>query len=231
MSASLPSNIRVSRHPCLRAKLSQLRSTKTTARETNFLVREISTILGCEALANSLEATADGTETTPLGYNYAAEIIHPSKIALIPILRSGLGMLQAIQDLLPQPVPIHHLGLFREPITLHPVEYYNNLPFHRTTSGADTSESAADLAILLDPVVATGGTAAAAIQTLREWGVKKVILLSVLGSHDGLVRAANEWRDGVEVWVGGVDQEVDGKGMIVPGLGDIGDRLFLAQGK
>lgn len=144
--------------------------------------------------------------------------------------KRGLTCPPAIQDLLPNPVAVHHLGLFREPTTLQPVEYYNNLPFHRPDSSG-AYNVAAELAIVLDPVVATGGTAAAAIQTLREWGVKKVVLLSVLGCKEGLARAANEWPEGVEVWVGGVDEGVDEKGMIRPGLGDIGDRLFLAHGK
>ncbi|KAI1950918.1 hypothetical protein LOZ57_001467 [Ophidiomyces ophidiicola] len=225
--ASLPSNVRVSRHPCLKAKLSQLRSNKTCSRETNALVKDIATILGCEALSTSLTTAQAGTETSPLGFEYTVETIQPSNIVLVPILRSGLGMLQAVQDLLPQPVAVHHLGLFREDITLQPVEYYNNLPGNTTTTPA----VAADLAILLDPVVATGGTAVAAIQTLREWGVGRVVLLGVLGSKAGLLKAANEWPEGVDVLVGGVDDEVDDKGMIVPGLGDIGDRLFLARGK
>ena len=87
------------------------------------------------------------------------------------------------------------------------------------------------LAILLDPIIATGGTATAAIQTLREWGVDKIIVLSVLGSEDGVRRAAGEWEEGVEVWIGGLDSILDGKGMIVPGVGDVGDRLFGTKGK
>ncbi|EEP79960.1 hypothetical protein UREG_04802 [Uncinocarpus reesii 1704] len=117
-----------------------------------------------------------------------------------------------LTDLLPNPVPVHHLGLFREPTTLQPVEYYNNLPFHRSTSSnPDANGTAADLAILLDPIVATGGTAAAAIQSLKEWGVKKVILLSILGTRTGLTKAASEWPEGVEVLVGDVDDEIDAK--------------------
>jgi uracil phosphoribosyltransferase len=80
-------------------------------------------------------------------------------------------------------------------------------------------------------VIATGGTCAAAIQTLREWGVQKIIVIAVLGSEEGLKRATQEWAEGVEIWVGSVDQEVDDHGMIKPGLGDVGDRLFLTLGK
>ena len=152
-------------------------------------------------------------------------------------------MVDAIQTLLPFPVPVHHLGLFREPTSLQPVEYYNNLPYHQPPpppsqiSGAEPgtqdgeATAAADLAILIDPVIATGGTSVAAIQTLREWGVGRVILLAVLGSAAGVQRAAEEWAEGVEVWVGAVDAECDDRGMIKPGLGDVGDRLFLTMGK
>ncbi|KAH0541272.1 hypothetical protein GP486_008725, partial [Trichoglossum hirsutum] len=151
-----------------------------------------------------------------------------------------------IQTLLPYPVPINHLGLFREPTTLQPVEYYNNLPYSQppqspahaaaattttTPASVTTNSAAATLAILLDPVIATGGTAEAAIQTLREWGVQRVLVISVLGSEPGLRRAAEEWPQGTELWVGAVDEEVDRKGMIKPGIGDVGDRLFLTLGK
>jgi uracil phosphoribosyltransferase len=90
---------------------------------------------------------------------------------------------------------------------------------------------ASELAILLDPVIATGGTCSAAIQTLREWGVKRVIVIAVLAALPGLVRAANEWPEGVQIYVAGVDDEVNDRGMIKPGLGDVGDRLFLTIGK
>jgi hypothetical protein len=140
----------------------------------------------------------------------------------------------AIQTLLPSPVPVHHLGLFREPTTLEPVEYYNNLPYHRPAMGSPSNSpnaGASELAILLDPVIATGGTCSAAIQTLREWGVKRVIVVAVLGALPGLVRAANEWPEGVQIYVAGVDEDVNDRGMIKPGLGDVGDRLFLTIGK
>lgn len=138
----------------------------------------------------------------------------------------------ALQTLLPNPAPVHHLGLFRDPVSLSPVEYYNNLP---------ALHPPPPLAILLDPIIATGGTAVAAIQTLHEWGVAKVLLLSVLGCESGVRRAAAEERGGdgvpgrsdgarkVEVWLGAVDERMDSKGMIVPGLGDVGDRLFMTS--
>ncbi|KAK5060124.1 hypothetical protein LTR84_010008 [Exophiala bonariae] len=222
MASSIPPNVHISKHPCLRAKLSQLRSKSTNARDTKALVHDISLLLGAEALAN-LEVETVGTDESPIGFEYGVESINVAKITLVPILRSGLGMIDAIQTILPQPASVHHLGLFREKMTLQPVEYYNNLP--------QSQSSVAKLAIITDPVIATGGTAVAAIQTLREWGVEKIIVLSVLGAHPGVVRAAEEWPEGTQIWVGGLDEKLTDKGMIQPGLGDIGDRLFLTLGK
>lgn len=125
-------------------------------------------------------------------------------------------------------MPVHHLGLFREPTTLQPVEYYNNLPNH-IAAGSDSAASS--LAIILDPVIATGGTCAAAIQTLREWGCQRIIVLGVLGAAPGVIRAAEEWKEGTEIWLAGVDDELTERGMLKPGLGDVGDRLFLTIGK
>lgn len=107
---SLPPNIHISTHPCLRAKLSQLRSATTNARETKLLVHDIATMLGYEALSHSLTVTQSGTDKSPLGYSYVREEISPAHISLVPILRSGLGMVDALQSVLPDPVPIFHLG-------------------------------------------------------------------------------------------------------------------------
>ncbi|KAJ5399765.1 hypothetical protein PENPOL_c001G05953 [Penicillium polonicum] len=234
---SLPSNVHVSSHPCLQAKLSLIRSSSTTPRETRGLVHDLANILGVEAFSG-LKVVKTGTDTTPLGIEYETQGIDPADLALVPILRSGLGMVDALNDLLPTPVPVYHLGLFREKVSLQPVEYYNNLPFHRSelspaspaSLNPTTNTAAASLAVLLDPVIATGATAEAAIQLLRDWGVKKVIMLSLLASEEGVKRAAGTWSE-VEVWVGGIDKGVDEKGMIIPGIGDIGDRLFVAIGK
>ena len=136
----------------------------------------------------------------------------------------------AIESLLPIPAPIHHLGLFRESTSLQPVEYYNNLPYHKASTPKSPSSSP-HLAILIDPIIATGGTSSAAIQTLKEWGVDKIIVLSVLGSEEGVRKAAGEWIEGTDIWVGGLDKDVNAKGMILPGVGDVGDRLFGTVGK
>ncbi|ERS98034.1 uracil phosphoribosyltransferase [Sporothrix brasiliensis 5110] len=190
--ASLPTNVHVSIHPCLQAKLSLLRSKATSAKEVRALVHEISLLVASEALASSLQAV-DGPKM-----------------------------------LLPEAVPVHHLGLYREPSTLEPVEYYNNLPNH---IGTPASQGPDKLAIILDPVIATGGTCAAVIQTLREWGVERVVVVSIVAALPGVHRAASEWPEGVQIWCAGVDNVLTDEGMLRPGLGDIGDRLFLTIGK
>ncbi|KAI2470521.1 PRTase-like protein [Annulohypoxylon bovei var. microspora] len=265
---SLPSNVHVSKHPCLMAKLSRLRSKGTESREVKSLINEIALILGCEALGSALTPVDGPKGETPIGFEYTTTTVRPEELSIVPILRSGLGMVegvspllifhvllcstilayiprypylyithrpntrsQAIQTLLPEPVPVHHLGLYREPSTLEPVEYYNNLPHHVASSSTEPGTNASSLAIIVDPVIATGGTCQAAIQTLKEWGVKKIIVLSVIAAADGVRRAAEEWSEAVEIWVAGVDAELTSNGMLKPGVGDIGDRLFLTIGK
>lgn len=115
--------------------------------------------------------------------------------------------LPALQTLLPEPVPVHHLGLFRDKSTMAAVEYYNNLPYHQEGGPSD-------LVILVDPVIATGATACAAIETLKDWGVKRIVMICIISSEPGLRRAAELWKEGVEIWAGGMDENVDDQGMI-----------------
>lgn len=247
--ANLPKNAHVSQHPCLQAKLSQLRSASTSSKDVQSLVHDIALMVAYEALAQGLKAYPGAAvriysitisngltklqDKSPLGYTYTTTTTAPAptQISLVPILRSGLSMVPALTSLLPQPVPVHHLGLYREKSTLQPVEYYNNLPYHSPTASNPNATGPSELAIILDPVIATGATACAAIDSLKDWGVKRIIVVSVLATEEGLRHACREWEDAVEVWVGGCDAEVDDKGMIKPGLGDIGDRLFLTIGK
>jgi uracil phosphoribosyltransferase len=242
MASSLPPNVHISTHPCVQAKLSHLRSSSTNAREVKSLIHEIALLVASDALAKCLTTVSEGagSDTSPLGYTYSKTTIAPSKISIVPILRSGLAMVDALESLLPHPVPVHHLGLYREKSTLQPVEYYNNLPYHKPSAQAPSTSTPAgtagdtagpaDLAIVVDPIIATGATAVAAVDTLRDYGVKKVVVISILCSEEGVKRVASCW-DGVEVFVGGRDAETDAKGMIKPGLGDVGDRLFLTLGK
>jgi uracil phosphoribosyltransferase len=227
MTSPLPSNVHVSAHPCLQAKLSQLRSAKIPAAEVKSLVHEITLLLGCDALAKAVTSVPGPKDVTSLGYEFTSTQIEPQSMCIVPILRSGLGMVEAVQTLLPRAVPVHHLGIYREATTLSPVEYYNNLPNLATTPGAKGSS----LVIIVDPIIATGGTCVAAIQMLREWGAQRILVLSVLANVQGLERCAAEWPEGTELWVAGVDEEITPTGMLKPGVGDIGDRLFLTIGK
>lgn len=230
MTTKLPSNVHVSTHPCLQVKLSQLRSASTSPKETKALVHEIAIILGIEALAGTIKVTDVGNDKSALGIEYTTQSITPSKLALIPILRSGLAMVDALQLVLPHFVPVHHLGFFREPTTLNPVEYYNNLP-SQASSESPESPGIAEIAIILDPVIATGGTAAAAMQSLKKWDIKKVVVIAVLGTVEGVTKLSEEWESGVEIFVGAVDQKYNEKGMVVPGTGDLGDRIYLTIGR
>jgi len=131
-------------------------------------------------------------------------------------------MVDAISSLLPFPVPVNHLGMFRDK-QLNPVEYYNNLSDHKT-------DGPVQLAIVCDPIIATGVTCMGAIESLRDYGAKKIIVIAILCSEPGVRRIAAESSD-IEIFVGGMDSKTDERGMIRPGIGDVGDRLFLTVGK
>ncbi|CAH0018167.1 unnamed protein product [Clonostachys rhizophaga] len=223
------SNVHVSQHPSVLAKLSQLRSKSASSKDVKALIHEISLIISTEALTKAITPTDGPKDVSPLGFEYTTTTIQPNTISIVPILRSGLSMVEAVQTILPAPVPVHHLGMYREQTTLDPVEYYNNLPHHIASSS--DGGNASSLAIIVDPVIATGGTCAAAISTLREWGAKRVLVLCVLGAEEGVRKAAEEWPEGTEIWLAAVDQQLTKEGMLKPGLGDVGDRLFLTIGK
>jgi uracil phosphoribosyltransferase len=125
--------------------------------------------------------------------------------------------------------------MYRDPATLQAVEYYNNLQaaedYNHPSGSGSHGNGASTLAIILDPVIATGGTCKEAIDLLRQWGAQRIIVLSVLGAASGVNMAADVWPEGVEIWLAGVDKELTDRGMLKPGLGDVGDRLFLTIGK
>ncbi|OLL23151.1 putative uracil phosphoribosyltransferase urg2 [Neolecta irregularis DAH-3] len=215
----LPSNVRLSSHPLLQSKLSALRDSKTTSELTRLLTSQISTLLAVEATKDNLSARRDGMAESHLGEPYNTLSIAPARLAVMPVLRAGLGMTDAFMNLLPVETTVHHIGLFRERVSLQPVEYYNKLP------QSDGMTKMMDIVFVLDPVIATGGTAGATIQILKEWGVGKIVFCSILASADGIQRAANEWPEGTEFFLGGVDADLNFKGYIIPGVGDLGDRL------
>ncbi|OSC98661.1 UDP-N-acetylglucosamine 1-carboxyvinyltransferase [Trametes coccinea BRFM310] len=199
-------------HPIVNARLSKLRQMSTTPKEFREGIHDISMILGIEASRDLEEETFQGQ--TPIG-PFTGSSIKP-KIGLTPILRAGMGMTDALLDLFPA-ARVYHLGIFREKVSLQPVEYYSKLPPNPTV----------EQVFLLDPLIATGGTACAAMNMVIEWGipVNKIKLLCVLGSQDGLKRVQSEFP-GVEIWVAAVDPHLTSNGLISPGLGDTGDRLY-----
>lgn len=223
----LMTNVHVSNHPVIVSKISELRSKTTDARAVRQLTSEIAAFLAYESTASELSLTASPeTSTTPIGEDYNLLQLSPARLCLVPILRSGLGMADAFLAYLPPTTEVHHLGLFREEETLNAVEYYNKLPRITDDSQREGGKGVIDIAYIIDPIIATGNTACAAIQILREWRVKKIVFVCVLASSAGLARVAKEWSDGCVVYVGAVDDKLNERGYIVPGLGDIGDRLY-----
>ncbi|KAI0939674.1 hypothetical protein AcW1_004628 [Taiwanofungus camphoratus] len=205
-------NVHVLAHPLINSRLSKLRQTSTNAKEFREGIHDISLILGIEASRDLQEETFTGQ--TPVG-PFTGSIIKP-RIGLTPILRAGLGMTDALLNLFPA-APVYHLGIFREKVTLQPVEYYSKLPSIPTV----------DMVFLLDPLIATGGTACAALNMVLDWGIPitHIKLLCILASQDGLDRVQAEYP-GLEIWVAAVDTNLTSNGLISPGLGDTGDRLY-----
>ncbi len=203
-------NVHESEHPLVRHKLTVLRGTETGVRRFRELTWEITTLLAYEALAD-LALTAR-TVTTPLapatGYALAEQV------ALVPILRAGLGMVDPIWNLLPE-AQIGHIGLYRDEETLQPVEYYCKLP------PADE----VDLCLLLDPMLATGGSAIAACHILKRHGLRRIKYVGLIAAPEGIAAMQRAYPD-VDIHIAAADCCLNDRGYIVPGLGDAGDRLF-----
>ncbi|KAJ1865214.1 hypothetical protein LPJ73_000087 [Coemansia sp. RSA 2703] len=203
--------ITICEHPIIQQKISELRNTNNTARTVRELVDSITRLMLYKVTSDlTLQPTAT-PQTSPVGTYTGLEL--STKVALIPILRSGLAMLPAASDLLHE-AEIRHLGLFREESTLQPVEYYNKLP--RTCS--------VDECVVLDPMVATGGTAEAAIEILKHWGVQRIKFVAICVSRKGVEMLVRKYPD-VEFFVGVIDEVLDARGFVSPGIGDCGDRL------
>jgi uracil phosphoribosyltransferase len=202
--------LHVSAHPAVLHKLSLLRTETTEPKKFRELVREISWLLGYEAL---MDARVDGISVkTPIEETDGARLA--DRIGLVPILRAGLGMVDAMLELMPT-AEVWHLGLFRDERTLRPVEYYNKLPDSATV----------DLCLILDPMLATGGLATAAIEVLKRWGATRIKLLNLIAAPEG-VRAVQNAHPDVPIYVAALDRQLNEKGYIMPGLGDAGDRQF-----
>jgi len=207
---ALPPNVHVSRHPLVAHKLSLLRGTGTDTKQFRELVRELSWLLGYEAMAD-LE-TAPAQVTTPLEEMSGARL--GPKVGLVPVLRAGLGMVDAMLELLPA-AQVWHIGLYRDERTLKPVEYYNKLPDAATVQ----------VCLILDPMLATGGSAAATVDILKAWGAARIKQVSLIAAPEGIATLSTAHPD-VDIHVAAVDRELNERGYIVPGLGDAGDRQF-----
>jgi uracil phosphoribosyltransferase len=206
-------NLHVSTHPAVLHKLGILRDQKTEPKKFREVVRELSWLLGYEALADARVRPLK--VATPIETMDGHEL--GERIGLIPILRAGLGMVDAMLELMPT-AEVWHLGLFRDERTLKPVEYYNKLP----------DAASVDLCLILDPMLATGGSATAAIEVLKRWGAVtpvRIKLVNLIAAPEG-VEAVSKAHPDVEIHCAALDRQLNDKGYIMPGLGDAGDRQF-----
>ena len=198
-------------HPLIQHKLSILRDEKTSVKEFRELISEIAMLMCYESTRDLPLEEVD--VQTPVAVAKCHRIAG-KKLAVVPILRAGLGMVDGMVSMMPN-VKVGHIGLFRDPETLKPVKYYFKMP-------ADISER--DV-IVVDPMLATGGSASAAISFLKEAGAQHIKLMSVIGAPEGVARMQKDHPD-VDIFIAALDDHLNEHGYIVPGLGDAGDRIF-----
>ena len=203
--------IHIMDHPLISHKLAILRDQRTGTQEFRNVVSELATLMTYEATRNM--TTEEVEVQTPIGMA-KCRMLSGKKVAIVPILRAGLGMVDGMLTLLPS-AKVGHIGLYRNPETLQPVEYYCKLP-------QDVAER--DV-LVVDPMLATGGSATAAIQFLKDYGCTKITMLNLLAAPEGLDVVAKDHPD-VEVFIAALDDHLNEHGYIVPGLGDAGDRIF-----
>ena len=204
-------SVHVLDHPLIQHKLSILRSKNTSVKEFRELISEISGLMCYEATRNL--PTKEVDVTTPIAVAKCRRLAG-KKLAIIPILRAGLGMVDAMVDLIPS-AKIGHIGLYRDPETHLPVEYYCKLP----------EDIGNRQVFVVDPMLATGGSAVAAIDFLKNYGCKSIIMMNIIGSPEG-VKAVQEAHPDVEIYLAALDEKLNEHAYIVPGLGDAGDRIF-----
>ena len=204
------SNVYESKHPLVLHKLSRLREKDTQPKKFRELVREIAALLAYEATADL--ATSTRELETPLEKMKGQEL--KEKIGLVPILRAGLGMVEGVWGLMPS-AEVWHIGLYRDEDTLRPVEYYNKLPTEPTVS----------VCLILDPMLATGGSATATADVLKRWGVKKIKFVGLIAAPEG-IKAMQDQHPDIDIHIAAIDSHLNDKAYIVPGLGDAGDRQF-----
>ncbi|AEE92233.1 MAG: uracil phosphoribosyltransferase [Tepidanaerobacter acetatoxydans] len=204
-------NVFVLDHPLIQHKLALIRDENTGSKEFRELVEEVAVLMAYEATRNMpLEETEVKTPVGPA----KVKVLSGKKMGIIPILRAGLGMVNGMLKLIPA-ARVGHIGLYRDPDTLLPVEYYCKLP-------SDVSEREL---IILDPMLATGGSAAKAVEILKEKGATNIKLMCLIAAPEG-IEAVHEKHPDVEIYTASIDEKLNSHGYIVPGLGDAGDRLY-----
>lgn len=205
------STVHVMDHPLIQHKLSLIRDKSTGVKEFRELVEEVSLLMAYEV---TRDLPLEEVEVETPVSKAKAKVIAGKKVGIVPILRAGLGMVDGMTKLIPA-AKVGHIGLYRDPETLLPVEYYCKLP-------SDIEEREL---IIVDPMLATGGSAAAAITFLKQRGAKNIKLVCLIAAPEGIEKVQGEHND-IDIFVAAVDEKLNEHGYIVPGLGDAGDRLF-----
>jgi len=202
--------VHISPHPLVQHKMTLLRDQRTEPKKFRELMREIAVLVACEATADL--AIEEVTVVTPLGQADGYRL--KERVGLVPILRAGLGMVEGILSMMPN-AEVWHIGLLRDEQTLKPVEYYSRLPVSPTV----------DVCLVLDPMLATGGSAVTAVDILKRWGASRIKFVGIIASADGVRRLTTTHPD-VPLYLAAVDEQLNEAGLIVPGLGNAGDRQF-----
>ena len=204
-------NVHIMDHPLIHHKLAVMRSKDTSVKEFRELVNEISGLMCYEATRNL--PTMEVEVETPVAMA-KCKMLAGKKLAIVPILRAGLGMVDALVDLIPS-AKIGHIGLYRDPETHEPVEYYCKLP----------EDVGNRVVFVVDPMLATGGSAVAAIDFLKKHGCRNIIMMNIIGCPEGVARVTEAHPD-VDIYMAACDEKLNDHAYIVPGLGDAGDRIF-----
>jgi len=205
--------VTVVEHPLILDKLTRMRDVRTPSRNFRTLLRELSSLMTFEVTRNlSLEEV---TVETPLGTRAGGGLVKHTGVICVPVLRAGIGMVEGVLDVIPS-ARVGHVGLYRDPDTLEAVEYYHKLP-------GDLKES--ELVLMIDPMLATGHTMAAALDICVNSGAKNLAVMCLVAAPEG-VREVRKYHSDVPIYTAALDDRLDSRGYILPGLGDAGDRIF-----